>query len=316
MGRKIELIQQKNFKTFDEGFDEFIMMCKVKNLRPSTIKQYETIINIWYKFVPYKTPIKDITKNTVNAFIMFLKNETNENDVTINSVIVHVRVVLYYFMKLGYMEEFKIPKMKVDKEIIETYTDEELKILLQKPNIKKCSYLEYRNWIIINFLMATGCRAGTLVNIKIIDVDFLNDLITYTHTKNRKQQIIPLSNTLKAILIEYLQYRKGGLEDYLFVNAYGNYLTTDQLSHNISDYNKKRGVIKTGIHRFRHTFAKKWIMQGGDIFRLQKILGHSSMDIVKNYVNIFTNDLQQDFNTFNPLENLQVNKKHISIKSK
>ena len=62
--------------------------------------------------------------------------------------------------------------------------------------------------------------------------------------------------------------------------------------------------MKTGVHRWRYTFAKKWILSGGDIFRLQKMLGHSSMEIVKNYVNMFTDDLQRDFDTFNPLETM------------
>lgn len=74
--------------------------------------------------------------------------------------------------------------------------------------------------------------------------------------------------------------------------------------------------MKTGLHRFRHTFAKKWINSGGDIFRLQKILGHSSLDVVRNYVNMFTNDLQDNFNTFSPLENIITDKKFIKIRNK
>jgi integrase/recombinase XerD len=63
-----------------------------------------------------------------------------------------------------------------------------------------------------------------------------------------------------------------------------------------------------------HTFAKLWILNGGDIFRLQKILGHSSLDIVKEYVNMFSTDLQINFDEFNPLENIKVNQKKTSIK--
>jgi len=55
---------------------------------------------------------------------------------------------------------------------------------------------------------------------------------------------------------------------------------------------------------FRHTFAKKWILSGGDIFRLQKLLGHSSLEIVKEYVNIFGADLKAQYDAYNPLENV------------
>ncbi|MCR3761907.1 site-specific integrase, partial [Clostridium felsineum] len=62
-----------------------------------------------------------------------------------------------------------------------------------------------------------------------------------------------------------------------------------------------------------HTFAKKWILSGGDIFRLQKILSHSTLDMVRVYVDMFTSDLQKDFSTFNPLDQLK-QKSFISLR--
>lgn len=133
-------------------------------------------------------------------------------------------------------------------------------------------------------------------------------------TKNRKQQIIPLSNTLSITLKEYLRYRGGTVEDYLFCSQVGNQMTRDSLVHSIHKYNKKRGVTKTSIHLFRHTFAKNWILNGGDIFRLQKILGHSTLDMVREYVNLYGNDLQHNFNEYNPLEKFSNHNKHISMR--
>jgi integrase/recombinase XerD len=316
MRQKIEMNKKVSNKTFDQGFEEFINYCKVRNLRPATIKHYEDIVNYtWYKFLNCKTPIKEITSKTIDEFILFCKNKMNENDVTVNTNVRGMRAICYYFIKLGYMKDFKINEIKVNKEIIETYTDDEIKILIKKPNIKKCNFIEFRNYVICNFLLSTGCRAKTLCSIKIKDLDFENQVIKYSHTKNRKQQIVPMSNLIKIILIEYLQYRQ--IEDnteYLFVNAYGGQLKVDLLSQNLCKYNRNRGVMKTGVHRWRHTFAKNWILSGGDPFRLQKLLSHSSMDIVKNYVEMFTEDLQKDFNTFNPLEKFNVQKSHIKLR--
>lgn len=315
MRKKIQMNKVNDTKTFAQGYDEFIIYCKARNLSPATIKHYNGSIIVWYKFFDYKTPIKDITRETVQNFILFMQKKMHENDVTMNTNLRSMRAILYYFMKLGYMEEFKISELKVTKEPIDTYTDAELKILLEKPNIKKCSFVEYRNWVIVNFLMATGARVKTIANLKIEDLDFENDVMRYTHTKNRRGQIVPMSYNLKNILIEYLQYRGASSpEDYVFVSAYGGKLNTNTLSQNMCAYNRKRGVCKTGLHRYRHTFAKKWILGGGDVFRLQKMLGHSSMTIVKNYVNMFSYDLQKDFNTFNPLENLINKKQHIKMR--
>jgi len=187
-------------------------------------------------------------------------------------------------------------------------------LLLKKPNPKQCSFTEFRNWVIINYLLGTGNRASTVVNIKIGDVDFSGESIILKKTKNRRQQVIPLSKTLSITIKEYLKFRQGGDEDYLFCNAYGERLTVASLQHAIYCYNRARGVMKTSLHLFRHTFAKKWILNGGDIFRLQKLLGHSSFNMVREYVNMFENDLKQNFNEFNPLERFAHKEKHVSMR--
>jgi len=163
---------------------------------------------------------------------------------------------------MGYIEPFKITLLKAEKEIKETYTDSELMILLKKPKVSKCRFSEYRDWVFINYILATGNRLKTLINIKIHDIDFDNDTIILKKTKNKNQQIIPISNSLKIILLEYLRYRKGEENDYLFCNAKGEQLTRDSITSSISFYNRSRGIRKTSIHLFRHTFAKNWILNG------------------------------------------------------
>lgn len=79
-------------------------------------------------------------------------------------------------------------------------------------------------------------------------------------------------------------------------------------------YNNKRGVAKTSAHLFRHTFAKKWILNGGDVFRLQKILGHSDLTVVKEYVNMFGNDMAVNFDKYNPLDRMKINQQKSKIR--
>ena len=137
------------------------------------------------------------------------------------------------------------------------------------------------------------------------------------HTKNRKQQIIPLSNTIASILKEYLGYRKGETEEYLFCSRYGQKLNKDSLGRSIYKYNTRRGVTKTSIHLFRHWFARNWIINNQNPFELQKILGHSSMEMVNKYVKIYSSDIRSSFKVFNPLDNLvkdKMNRKSLSMR--
>ena len=303
--RKLSLQLDTNNITLKEGYEKFINFKKARNLSEETISYYDTCYNYFSGFYNASELCSKITEGTWYEYINYLKeNRPNIRDTTINTYLRGLRAILYYFMKLGYTPKFSVQLIKTDKRIKETYSDEELILLLKKPNIKKCSFVEYRNWVVVNYLLATGNRISTVINIKIGDIDFSSDMITLSKTKNRNQQIIPLSRTMSEILKEYLLYRQGEADDYLFCSTYGNKLDRQGLSTAIERYNKSRGVVKTSVHLFRHTFAKKWILNGGDIFRLQKILGHSSLEMVKEYVNIFGTDLKSQFDKYNPLENI------------
>lgn len=300
-------MQNKKDITLREGFEEFTRMCEAKNLSKSTITFYNSCVKMFMRFYDENMLVKDISPSLIDDFIIKMKKNTRYNDISINTEIRGFRTILYTFMRLGYMDKFDIKLIKAHKKVKETYSDEELEILLKKPNKNKCSFVEYRTWVTINFLLATGVRISSIQNIKIEDLDFDNMLININKTKNRKGQVIPLSTPLANILKEYLLIRKGKKEDFLFCNINGGEFKTKSMQVAIHKYNKKRGVLKTSVHAFRHTFAKKWILSGGDIFRLQKILGHSSLEMVRNYVNMFDHDLQKDFDEHNPLSQFNNN---------
>ena len=79
------------------------------------------------------------------------------------------------------------------------------------------------------------------------------------------------------------------------------------------EYNKKRGVETTGIHRDRHTFAKQWIINGGNVVSLSKLLGHSSLEITQNYIHLLVSDISKQVDEFNVLDKFY-GKKKITLK--
>lgn len=298
-----------------EAMEHFKNYNIAKNLSVHTIRQYDDSLKIFKEFYDCNNLCSTITESTIFAFTAFLRKRGNMNDISINTHLRPIRAMCYYFMKLGYTEPFQITMVKTQKQIKETYTDYEIEILLRKPKISKTTFAEYRNWVIVNYLLATGNRVATVCDLKINDIDFDTGTIRLCRTKNRREQIIPISRTLKDILKEYMKYREGEDNDFLFCNVNGEQLSGNGLKLAIRKYNRKRGVNKTSVHLFRHTFAKKWILNGGDVFRLQKMLGHSSMEIVREYVNMFSDDLKRDFDIFNPLEEFS-NKKEETLKMK
>ncbi len=80
---------------------------------------------------------------------------SNLSDNTVSTRIRGLRAFLYYCMEMGYIQKFKIQNIKTTEKIKETYTEEELKILLKKPDLKKCSPKEYITWVIVNYVYST-----------------------------------------------------------------------------------------------------------------------------------------------------------------
>jgi len=304
--RKISMQANRKDMTLEKAFDDFIREKRVMKLSEATIRSYEARFKDFTTFIPADSLCREITQGTIHKYIELVQERNpNIKAVTINTNLRHIRAMLYNFMEQGYMDSFKIKMLKYEKELIEVYSEAELGRLLKKPDKKKCNFSQYRTWVIICYLLGTGNRLGTITNLKIKDINFENREISLRKVKNKRQYVIPLSATLTKTLTEYLKIRGGKPDDYLFCNQYGEQLHKDSITTAIYRYNHSRGVLKTSTHLFRHTFAKNWILNGGDPFRLKAMLGHSSMAMVNEYTGMFGKDLHRDFETFNPLDNMK-----------
>lgn len=235
-------------------------------------------------------------------------------DASVNTYLKGLRAILYWMMKRNMIHSFTVQLMKQDEVIKETFTDDEIKALLIKPKLRNCDFNTFRNWVMVNYLLGTGVRISTLISIQVQDIELEESCFRVRHNKNRKAQIIPLSSSLVKVLSEYLEYRqhKSG-EDLLFINIFGDPLTVSGARQALIKYGQNRNVPNCNPHKFRHTFAKNWVLANGDVFRLQKILGHSSMDIVRKYVNLYGKELARDFDKFSVLERLSEHKETIRM---
>ena len=294
--------------TFEEGCQMYLDDCRQRNLREGTINHYKQTYTQFRKFFDMEMPLVDFDEEMYKDYVLYLR-ETIKNDISINSYLRDLITTAHFWMNAGYINRFKMSAIKVDKSPVETYTEDELVKLLRKPDLKKCSFAEYQSWVMTNFLLSTGIRQRSLNYIKIKDVDFDNKYITLKVTKNRKVLVIPMEITLKNILLEYLKYRQHTSdEDYLFTNIFGKQLTKSTGYHRLYEYNKARGVETTGLHRYRHTFAKQWILNGGNVVVLSSLLGHSSLEITQNYVNLLVSDVAKQVQEIGMLDRFTKNR--------
>ena len=294
--------------TIQKAFEQFQKQNEVKNLAQGTIEFYSAKSKTFFLFLEdTEQCIDTVTEEDVDDYILYFKAKGTVSDTTINTNLRMVRAFLYWCMERRYMERFPIKMIRADEPVKEPYTADELERLLKKPNVKKCSFAEYRNWVIVNFLLGTGCRASTLINLHVEDIDLSAGTVYFRHMKARNRQTVPLTKRLVKILDEYLGYRNGTSSDSLFVSEYGGALSLSTLENAIWAYNHKRGVSKTSLHLFRHTYSKLYIQAGGDPFRLQKLLGHSDLAMTRKYVALYADDLKANYDALNPLEQIRQN---------
>jgi len=298
--------------TIDFAKSKFILYQMEKGNSKQTIAFYERFFKKFYSFLATMELDGSASVSWLTAEptqLAFVSSLGNVNQQTVNSYLRGYRAFGNYCEEAGLIDGFHCPIKEVEPPAKEVYTDKELQKLLVKPDIRY--FNGFRDYTIINLILATGARTNTILNIKIKDVELDEGYITYNTTKAHKVVRLGLERKCKSILQEYISYwRKVGdgditAEDYLFCNIYGEQLTRGGLSTAIARYNREHGVYKTSIHLFRHTFAKKWITSGGDIITLSRVLTHSELDMVKRYSNLYGYDVKEEIEEHSVLAQLR-----------
>ncbi len=145
------------------------------------------------------------------------------------------------------------------------------------------------------------------------DVNF-NDrsiFLPADNTKGKKDRYVFFSPQMATELKRWLQYRDRYKDsEYLFCTIRGTMLQVHSFESNFTVYGERIGKKDIHPHMIRNNFAKRFLMNGGDIYTLSKILGHSSVQVTEEcYLDLETEDLRKQYQRFSPLMNLKVKKK-------
>lgn len=298
----------------NQAINHFLFHCEAKNLNKSTINFYKDKLQLFRNFISTLFELKDI--NSINVpiikhFINWSKtqNKSNLATSTLRGNIVTLKIFFKFLYEEGYIkinptEGIKLPKLQ--QKVIRILSEEQIKALLTIPD--KNTFIGYRNYCILLTFLDTGIRLSELINLKINDIDWLTNTFFIVGKGNKERQV-PFSLILKKVLEKYIRLR-GDIEgqNLLFVNQFGERLKPRRVQEFIKNYGRKAGItnVRVSPHTFRHTFATYWIKNGGDIFTLQRILGHTTLDMVRQYVYLGNKDIQTQHYKYSLLYNLEI----------
>ncbi|HZK60735.1 MAG TPA: tyrosine-type recombinase/integrase [Anaerovoracaceae bacterium] len=278
-------------KTFKELGEEFLRNAEVRGLSEWTIKSYRYQIGYFLEFAGGELMCKDIGYEMIEKYIIYMKKQKGlSNPVTLNSYLQNISPMIKYGVKKrNILNQFIMPVVKGQETFKEIYTDDELNVLLDNPN--KVDFITTRTHTIIWLLASTGIRARELRELKVKNVDMIGRAITVNQTKNKRPRMLPISKSLYDVITNYMDERGGSVDDYLFPTIYNDIMAMTSLQDSIKKYCNERGVYKTSLHLFRHTFITNAVNQNVSPLILQRITGHSTMHQLSKYYNARTIDL-------------------------
>jgi site-specific recombinase XerD len=202
------------------------------------------------------------------------------------------------------MISLKLPR--TPRKVISTFSGEQIQKILGA--IDKKNSRGFRNYTMILLLLDTGIRLSELVGLRMEDIDFLQSFIL-VKGKGNKERVVPFGSQVRRTLRYYIMHFRPEPDspriNEVFLTEDGFPLKPRAFQSMLLRLGKKARIpgVRINPHRFRHTFATQYLVQGGDIFSLQKILGHSSLEVVRMYVNLITSDILQQHRKFSPVDN-------------
>lgn len=312
----------------------FIEHCELKELSQKTISSYEQTLRLLMLYLDEQgiTRTEKITHMDIQRYVKNIKERgkytvtSNPNsgnyqerrmdfgkkvsDVTINNYLRNMSAFFNWCVEEELILRSPVKRgdfIKVERKPLEFVSDEDFKRLLR--NMNTASFSEYRDAIIIQLLLDTGMRINECLLIHVSDVDLPKRCIYLPaeNTKGKKGRYVFYSDKMAALLQRWMKYKDRYRDsEFLFCTNKGKRVQVGNFETNVRKYAHRIGLKDIHPHVFRNNFAKRFLMSGGDIYTLSKILGHSSVTVTEQaYLDITQDDLAEMYRKHSPLRGIR-----------
>ena len=319
--------------SISKSIDGFLKFKVAEGLSQRTVDSYEYYLNQWMNHIGDQDVAK-IKSSDLTNYLAWMRTEYkpkrwngNEDPLSAKSLRnVYIALRAFY---TWLNKEFNLPNPakeitppKFPQHVIQTFSKEDIEKL-----IKACIYSREaqteqrhkfvmrrpsanRDQAIVLTLLDTGLRATELCSLTVEDVDLKTGKVNVRHgvgggAKGGKGRVTYLGKVARKAVWRYLATREDGSDPKapLFISAGDRPFNRDSLRILIRRLGERAQITHVHLHKFRHTFAITYLRSGGDVFTLQSLLGHGSLDMVRHYAQIAEVDVENAHRKASPVDN-------------
>lgn len=288
---EIKVVEDTNVRISEftnmELINKFISAKEIEGCSKRTTKYYEsTLLKMNSKM---DKGITHMTTDDLRSYLVDYQKVNNCSKASVDNVRRNLSSFFSWLEEENYILKSpmkRIHKIKTDKVIKETYSDETLELLRDN-----CNCL--RDLAIIDILSSTGMRVGELVKLNINDIDFENrECVVFG--KGNKERPVYFDARTKIHLKNYLNSRTDSNQA-LFVSLDEPHerLSISGVEIRLRQLGRRLGISKVHPHKFRRTVATKAIDKGMPIEQVQSLLGHSQIDTTMHYAMVNQNNVKE-----------------------
>ena len=275
--RRLSVASQTWYST---RLDQFAAWCASRGLTLEKVKATET-----RKYIEY---------------LKTIPNQRTGNPVSTHTIHAHARVIrafLHWCNKEEGLDEYvtvkatRVDMPKLEKHVIEVFSPKDIKALLKACSKEAYPELQQRSRAVISLLYETGIRASELCGLTLENVHLDTRGASYIKVmgKGKKEREVGLGASASKEVYKYIhRFRKASVnEHHVFLSRSHQPLTVYGLDQLVERISTGAGVEDCYPHKFRHTFAVNYLQAGGDLFDLARLMGHSTTEVTKLYLEAY-----------------------------
>ncbi len=291
-------------KTLQEAVTTFTADCKARNLSDKTLT-LNTIILKGFADCLGKTALADITSNDIRMFLVAKASATSA--ATAARYYDTLKRFFAFLHDEGFISADPMAGLKKPRfatPVIQPLSQEQVEAMLAACNVK--TFAGMRDRLALLILIDCGLRASELCDLELSDVDIENQQFLVRHGKGDRSRRVPFGGVVLTALRHYLARRAEVTTPALMVNVYGEPVNRYRLRAIVLNAARRAGIEHPhmGPHLLRHSCAVSYLRNGGDVFSLQKVLGHRTLTMTRRYSELADTDIQDKHRLFSPADRL------------